>query len=230
MNHRDEDDVECKESFLYNNSPPDGVIDGDDEQVKHVSDIIGNWGPFQLRICLFLIPAYIMAIFQNLTLPFYAPKIDFWCASPNSSHEINSCLINPNGSIYDESNKCNEFNYDMSFYRSTLVNEVRILFILLFIDLFFQFNLVCDRSWLASIAQSAHQLGYGVSGITFGLLSDKFGRRLSFRSAVLLEILAGFGQAFSPNMTVFIIARFFLGAAAYGRFLNGYVLSRFFNN
>lgn len=124
MNHRSEDDVECKESFI-DKSFPNGICDGENDNVKHVSDIIGNWGPYQLRICLFLIPAYIMAIFQNLTLPFYAPKIDFWCKMPNSSHEINSCFINPNGSIYDESNKCYEFDYDMSFYRSTLVDEVR---------------------------------------------------------------------------------------------------------
>lgn len=118
MSHLSEDG-ECKKSFIDHSLP-----DGDDGQIKHVSDIVGNWGPYQMRICIFLIPAYIMAIFQNLTLPFFAPKIDFWCRSPNSSHEINSCFIDPNGSIYDESNKCTDFDYDMSFYRSTLVDEV----------------------------------------------------------------------------------------------------------
>ena len=125
MSKRRSEDVECKKSFIDDNLDSSLVNGGSlGNEVKHVSDIIGNWGPYQLRICLFLIPAYIMAIFQNLTLPFYAPKIDFWCSSPNSSHLINSCLISPNASDWDQGNKCTEFEYDMNFYRSTLIDEV----------------------------------------------------------------------------------------------------------
>lgn len=88
-----------------------------------------------------------------------------------------------------------------------------------------QFELICDRSWIPSLAQSVHQIGYAVSGVTFGILSDKFGRLVSFKIALFMEIVAGFGQATAPTIYVFIAARFFLGAAAFGRFLNGYVLS-----
>jgi len=41
--------------------------------------------------------------------------------------------------------------------------------------------------------------------------------------------VAGFGQAFAPNIYVFIIIRTFGGIAAYGRFLSGYLLGEFTN-
>lgn len=44
---------------------------------------------------------------------------------------------------------------------------------------------------------------------------------------VIIEIFSGFGQALAPNVYVFLISRFVLGIAAYGRFLTGNLLSRF---
>jgi len=43
---------------------------------------------------------------------------------------------------------------------------------------------------------------------------------------LLLAILAGFGQAFAPNIYVFIIVRTLGGFAAYGRYMSGYLLGK----
>jgi len=69
-----------------------------------------------------------------------------------------------------------------------------------------------------------HQVGYAVSGFGLGMISDRYGRFFCAKLAICLEILAGLSLAFSPNIYLYFVARFFVGVAAYGRFLNGYVL------
>ena len=177
------------------------------DEIRHPSDIIGNWGPFQLRMFLFLTIIYSIAVFQNLSLVFYAPKTDFYCINVDPStgkrvHLKNTCFIN-------ETTKCTEFEFDVSFYKRTLVNT---------------FSLVCDKRWFASLAQSIHQVGYAISGFGLGLISDRFGRKTCALFAISLEILAGLGLAFSPSIYLFFFFRLLVGIASYGRFLNGYVL------
>ena len=89
---------------------------------------------------------------------------------------------------------------------------------------FFQFNLVCDRAWLVSVTQSAFQVGYLISALSVGYISDRFGRLTAMKMCVFLSILAGIGQAFAPSYYLFIIARLVGGIAAYGRFMSAYVL------
>lgn len=179
-------------------------------QAKHPSDVIGNWGPVQRRIVYFLAFVYIIAAFNNLTIPFYAPKLDFHCNYINKTTGL--VIQEKNKCTYQENNvtiKCSNFTYDNSFFERTLVDE---------------FDLVCDKSWYPSFAQSCHQMGYAVSGLLLGFLSDRYGRLFSARIAIALEIFAGFGQALAPSMYFFWFSRFFVGLAAYGRFLTGYVL------
>jgi OCT family organic cation transporter-like MFS transporter 4/5 len=56
------------------------------------------------------------------------------------------------------------------------------------------------------------------------IISDKYGRLSSAKVSLTLKILAGVGQIFSPNIYFYFIARFFIGFAMYGTYLNGYVL------
>ena len=68
------------------------------------------------------------------------------------------------------------------------------------------------------------RLSAQVSGLALGFFSDRYGRQQVVRVAICLEVLAGFGQAFSPSIQWFWFTRFLLGVASYGRFLCGYVL------
>jgi OCT family organic cation transporter-like MFS transporter 4/5 len=183
------------------------IIDIPEDSVKHPSDVIGNWGPFQCRLFLFLTIIYSLAVFQNLSLVFYAPKTDFYCIDINPATGRRVRLMNT--CFFDNGTTCTEFEYDVSFYKRTLVNT---------------FDLVCDKKWYASLAQSIHQVGYAISGLGLGLISDKYGRKTCALFAVSLEIFAGLGLAFSPSIYLFFFFRLLVGIASYGRFLNGYVL------
>ncbi|XP_035218749.1 organic cation transporter protein-like isoform X4 [Stegodyphus dumicola] len=116
--------------------------------------------------------------------------MDFWCVEPNSTDSsslhvlLNStdqilrrlnndtskdeCMI----TVYSEQNvtmvsfvnisqpeivPCTKWHYDTSYTSQTLVSE---------------FDLVCDREWLVSLAKSIYMIGFLISVIFFGQLSD----------------------------------------------------------
>ena len=179
--------------------------------VTSISDIIGEWGPFQNQMLIFFVLVFVIAPFQNLGITFYSESDGFWCksrteravenpTSVNISHK-NQCLVN--------NFTCTEFDHDHSFYRSTIVTE---------------FNLVCDKSWYISSSKSVFQLGYLVSSIFFGLISDKYGRTWAYRSATILELVASLCQALAVNIEMFMVSRFFLGFGGYGRYLSGMLI------
>ena len=182
-----------------------------EDKIEHPSDVIGSWGPTQRRVISYLILVYCVAPFSNSHIVFTAPSnVDFYCVDVDpltntSVYLKNSCTIGN----YTEAPKCQIFEHDRSFHKRTLVNT---------------FDLVCDKAWYPSFSQSLHQLGYAVSGVTFGMISDSYGRFFAAKIAIAVEIIAGFGQAFAPNIYLYWFARFFIGLASYGRFLNGYIL------
>jgi len=57
-------------------------------------------------------------------------------------------------------------------------------------------------------------LNFGVmfGAIMFGFLSDKFGRKKSFVTALVIQALVGCLAAASPNFYVFTVLRFIVGA------------------
>ena len=182
-----------------------------EEEIEHPSDVIGGWGPTQKRIVVYLILIYFVAPFSNSHIIYTAPsKVDFYCVdidplTNTSVYLKNSCTVGN----YTDAPKCHKFFHDRSFHKRTLVNT---------------FDLVCDKAWYPSFAQSVHQMGYAVSGVVLGIISDARGRFFAAKIAIALEIVAGFGQAFAPSIYLYWFARFFVGIAAYGRYLNGYIL------
>ena len=181
------------------------------DEIKHPSDVIGSWGPTQKRVVLYLILIYTIAPFSNSTFVYIAPSnVDFYCVHVNvTTNETvylkNACTI----ANTSDSEPCKVFKHDTSFHKRTLVNR---------------FDLVCDKSWYPSLGQSIHQIGYAVSGVLIGFISDKRGRFFAAKISIALEIVAGFGQGFAPSIYWYWFARFFVGIAAYGRYLNGYIL------
>ncbi len=88
----------------------------------------------------------------------------------------------------------------------------------------YQFDLVCDRSNLASLTQSYFMLGYMVSGLVFSYYSDKYGRRPVVWLSFTLEILALLSCSLSANITQYSIFRFLNGVGASGRWLAAYTI------
>lgn len=86
------------------------------------------------------------------------------------------------------------------------------------------FNLVCDRAKYISWTKSVYQMGYFVSSLLSGYISDRFGRRFAWQVFTGMEILMAVGQAFAPNIEFYLLSRLLTGIGAYGRFTTGRLL------
>lgn len=77
--------AKCKGNLA--NGPASEVADGGEQvncstvtnEVKHVSDIIGDWGWWQTNVAIFCISVAVFSSFNGMVPNFYQPKTDFIC-------------------------------------------------------------------------------------------------------------------------------------------------------
>ena len=74
-----------------------------------------------------------------------------------------------------------------------------------------QWELVCDKKYLVSLATTIYFVGVMIGGILFGTISDKFGRRPVMLTTLYAHIVVGFSIALIPNYAGFVALRFLLG-------------------
>jgi len=77
---------------------------------------------------------------------------------------------------------------------------------------FWQWDLVCDRNVLPEASQMVFNFGVMFGAILFGFLSDKFGRKRTFVTSLVVQAVVGSVTALSPNFYVFTALRFIVGA------------------
>ena len=97
--------------------------------------------------------------------------------------------------------------------------------IIIIIPFFFrQHDLVCERTALKSMIQVSLSLGKFTGAFLFGVLSDKYGRKLSFLLGCLIYVVSGPLVAFAGNYSMIVAGRIGLGAACSGIYNSAFVI------
>ncbi|XP_013099687.2 beta-alanine transporter isoform X1 [Stomoxys calcitrans] len=102
------------------------------------------------------------------------------------------------------------WHYDRSQYPTTVVTE---------------WNLVCDKSYLVTLALVVFGIGGLLGNYVFGYLQDMWGRRPSFYAYLLLEIVACAASAFAWNFEMWLGLRFVVGLTVPAILASPYVLA-----
>ncbi|CAK1555151.1 unnamed protein product [Leptosia nina] len=104
---------------------------------------------------------------------------------------------------------CSNPQYDTSVFTNTIVME---------------WDLICENKWLTSFTQTLFQLGTLVGSVTFGMASDRFGRKLPLLAAVVLQVSMGIVAAYIPGFWLFTFVRFLVGMSVGGTMVTGFVI------
>ncbi|XP_054088411.1 organic cation transporter protein [Zeugodacus cucurbitae] len=85
-------------------------------------------------------------------------------------------------------------------------------------------DLVCDQAIQRTTAQVAISLGKFFGSFSFGIFSDKFGRKTAFSLGAIFFIISSALCTFSPWYQLFLVGRFGLGAASSGLFYPAFAM------
>ncbi|XP_028823815.1 solute carrier family 22 member 16-like [Denticeps clupeoides] len=93
------------------------------------------------------------------------------------------------------------FKYDVADKQATIVTD---------------WDLVCDREWLAKLTQPTFMLGVLIGAVLFGDIADRVGRKPVLMGTSACQLVFGVGVAFTGNYYLFAVMRFLLALVSSG--------------
>ncbi|XP_022655028.1 solute carrier family 22 member 5-like [Varroa destructor] len=160
-----------------------------------LDDLFQRLGVWHIPIFLFGFLRGIPVTMLMMYVVFSAPtRQHYWCTNAkddnNTVPDRNTC----NGS-------CTSFEFDRTVYGYTIME---------------QYGLVCDRIWLASLAQSLYLWGLMVGGVLHAHISDWWGRKTVMAVSLVWTTIVSAITAFAPNIYFFIVGRFISACGVVG--------------
>lgn len=92
---------------------------------------------------------------------------------------------------------------------------------------FLQWDLICEKSFWRTTVATAVSVGKFLGATTFGILSDKYGRKTCFIIGSIFYIAGSVLTTFSPWYWLFLIGRVLLGSSSSGLFYPAFSLCNF---
>ncbi|XP_071515352.1 LOW QUALITY PROTEIN: carcinine transporter-like [Panulirus ornatus] len=194
-----------------------------DDLLPHV----GEFGRYQKLLIFFIcLPACVPCGFHAFNQLFMSPTPPHWCRVPELEDAGLSVMEARNLSIpWEEGSgfsQCVQYvvgNYseggslepDPTWPVVPCINGWVYDTSTIYSSIVIDYNLVCDRAIFPTIGLSALNVG-GIIGVyVFGIISDRFGRRISFLVCLAIEQVFGLVTAFAPNFWSWTACRFLVG-------------------
>lgn len=200
-----------------------------------VSTIIGNYGRWQL-LMTFLLSLFSLPCTFHIYLPtFTAKATKFWCRKPdnlstlpleewiNYSQPFDRChvrtlsasvtvesILNHTAPLINAFHKCKEWDYDRSEVGNTIISE---------------WNLVCDRENLTSLAEVVFLVGVGVGGVIGGWISDRFGRKRILMGMIVAQSSLAILSLLVRSYVQYVVVRLVMGFVSVSVVYAAFVLS-----
>ncbi|CAB3224754.1 unnamed protein product [Arctia plantaginis] len=160
---------------------------------------IGELGKWQVLMLMLVVwPTKISAGWQQLGIIFIAPTTKFMCTDTNLTEKVEM------SKCYDD---CANYEYHTEF-GNTIIS---------------QWELICDRAWMAHFTQTVNMFGVLVGSVFFGFVADRYGRRPALLTACVLQLITTMAEAFCPTYWIFTGVRFFLGTSTAGTLLCAFI-------
>ncbi|XP_025896488.1 solute carrier family 22 member 16 [Nothoprocta perdicaria] len=125
-----------------------------------------------------------------------------------SKREVNSDLTYEYKGNKSEFSCSDGFLYDHAKWKSTIVTE---------------WDLVCDREWLAKLIQPTFMLGVLIGAVIFGDIADRMGRQRVIWFTSAGQFVFGIAVAFTFDYYSFVVVRFLLAMVSSGYLVVAFV-------
>ncbi|KAJ8733088.1 hypothetical protein PYW08_001386 [Mythimna loreyi] len=156
---------------------------------------MGAFGRWQAIAVTVVATARLIAMWNILSILFLTPATEFVCIKFNHN---NTTVLIKNSTCYTD---CIEYEFDKMVFEETFISN---------------FNLICERAWLASFTQMVLMFGLMTGIAVFGWISDRFGRSKALMLSASIDVAFTISTAFAPDYWSFTVLRFFVGLASGG--------------
>lgn len=117
-----------------------------------LTNSIGQFGRWHITLLIVLmVPTKFSSIWTQLSIIFLAPKTTFYCVERTNVTQDTGIV---NSTCYTD---CFKYEYSSEF-DNTIISE---------------WNLICERKWLANFTQSVCMFGVFIGSIVFGYIADR---------------------------------------------------------
>uniref|UniRef100_A0A1A9VAX7 Major facilitator superfamily (MFS) profile domain-containing protein n=1 Tax=Glossina austeni TaxID=7395 RepID=A0A1A9VAX7_GLOAU len=156
---------------------------------------LGDMGRYQLLYCLLIFLAKFPSGWVTMSHMLLSAKGEYYC---EDGKDVDPCT-----------EKCKSATFNRTVFTETINMS---------------FDLTCGRFWLSSLSQFLVMGGIMTGAMIFGVLSDKYGRRIIFIIECVVQLVFGVIAAFSLNYPMYALFRYLHATATGGQMTTSFVL------